>query len=145
LRLGVSGKHSAKGSLGDVILAGLLSKAGGQQRVGRGFRRELQRFKQVIGGLRGVVSRAGLRAIDFGEGSPGASLECGTCLAGVELGCGNKLWTGFVLLALPGQQQAKREMSLKGFWIGGCGAASSSRFCASATYPASNSARASCG
>ena len=112
-------EDAAIGGFGGVVLAGFFGKLGGEQGVGRRFRRELEGFEAGRWRLR----RDRSRLIDAGQGAPGAGLECGTGLAGIESGGGDEFGAGLVRLVLAGQKQAERDVRLKRFGIGGDGAA----------------------
>ena len=116
--LRVVAQDAAIGGFGGVVLAGFFGQFGGEQGVGRRFRRELEGFKQIVGGCGGIGV-----AIDARQGAPGAGFECGTGLAGIESGSGDEFGAGLVQLVLAGEKQAQRDVRLKRFGIGGDGAA----------------------
>ncbi len=111
-------EDAAIGGCGGVELAGFFGELGGEEGIGGGFRRELEGFEQVVGGCGGIGV-----AIDAGEGAPGAGLERGIGNAGIERGGSDELGTRFGELVLTSEKQAERDVGLKGFGVGGDGAA----------------------
>ena len=111
-------QDAAIGGCGGFVLAGFFGELGGKQGVGGRLGRELESFEQVVGGGSGIGV-----AIDAGEGTPGAGLECRIGQAGIEGGGGDEFGPGLGKLVLARKEQAKRDVSLERFGIGGDGAA----------------------
>ena len=110
---GVDCEDAAVGFFGGFGFASLIGEGGGEERVVRGLRRELEGFEEVVGGFCSVSG-----AVDLGEGAPGTGFGDWADVAGVEGGGDGEFGAGVVHFSLAGEEKAERDVGLKGFGIG---------------------------